>query len=386
MNYSTPTHHVLRFALRVAVAVGGVAVVAVLSAAARGQTPDRGPSTEPPQRLVVATREVPPFALRDADGRWSGIAVELLTDAYADWSTDSTSDIEFRELGLEPMLDAVAAAEVDVAAGAITVNYDREKRMDFSHPFYKSGLAIAVGPDQRGGGLGGLLGALLSWTFLEIVAGLLAAMLVSAVLVYVFERRKNREQFGGSAPRGVAKALWWAAVTLTTVGYGDKAPRTLPGRLVATVWMFAGLFIIASFTAAVTSTMTVTQLQSRIAGPNDLRRVRVATVEGSTAEAYLRRRRLSSRGVGDAREALELLRDGRVDAVVYDAPILRYEVLENFGGELFVLPGTFDEQDYAFALPEGSELRERLNQAVLRRVASPEWAESLRRYLGEEPE
>lgn len=112
-----------------------------------------------------------------------------------------------------------------------------------------------------------VLDTILSKTFFGIVAALLLAMLVSAVGVYLFERRHNAAEFNKSWPRGVAAGMWWAAVTLTTVGYGDKVPRSTGGRVIGFLWMFVGLFIVASFTAAVTSALTVTRLRSQINGP-----------------------------------------------------------------------------------------------------------------------
>ena len=54
-------------------------------------------------------------------------------------------------------------------------------------------------------------------------------------------------------------------------------------------------------------------------------------------------------------------------------PILRYEAHQNFPGEIHVLSSIFERQDYAFALPTNSPLRERVNQALLRKIGSPEW-------------
>lgn len=357
----------------------------VAATAAHAQTEGNRPDELDIDRLLVATREVPPFAIRSDEGHWSGISIELLREVKAALEAELEHEIalEFRDLPLADMLDAVEHGEVDLAAGAITVNYEREKRMDFSHPFYHSGLGIAVGASNHAGWWG-TLRAILSPTFLGIVAALLAALALSAVAVYFFERRANREQFGGGAVRGIGSGLWWAAVTLTTVGYGDKAPVTLPGRLIGLAWMFAGLFIIASFTAAVTSALTLNQLKADISGPADLSRVRVATVEGSTAAGYLRARHINAQQFGTASEALAAVTSQAADAVVYDAPILRYQVLNDYPGEATVLPVTFAEQDYAFPLPPGSPLRERINQVLLRQVDSPDWKELLAGYLGEE--
>ncbi|MFH7563901.1 MULTISPECIES: ion channel [Oceanimonas] len=48
------------------------------------------------------------------------------------------------------------------------------------------------------------------------------------------------------------------------MGYGDKAPVTFAGRLVGLIWMFAGMIMVASFTAAITSSLTVNNLRTGI--------------------------------------------------------------------------------------------------------------------------
>ena len=51
--------------------------------------------------------------------------------------------------------------------------------------------------------------------------------------------------------KNFSDGLWWALVTITTVGYGDITPMTSIGRLVASALMFLGLGLIASLTAVI---------------------------------------------------------------------------------------------------------------------------------------
>jgi ABC-type amino acid transport substrate-binding protein len=102
----------------------------------------------------------------------------------------------------------------------------------------------------------------------------------------------------------------------------------------------------------------------------------------STSAQYLTGARLEFRAEADLHQALVTLARGDVDAVVYDAPILRYQVWQGFRDRLKVLPVTFERRDYGIALPTGSPLREPVNGALLQALNQPAWEESLFRYLG----
>jgi ABC-type amino acid transport substrate-binding protein len=56
-----------------------------------------------------------------------------------------------------------------------------------------------------------------------------------------------------------------------------------------------------------------------------------------------------------------------------------------YGDTLTVLESVFDRQDYAFALPQGSDLREPINRAILEYLASDAWRDTLTEYLGSQP-
>jgi len=84
-------------------------------------------------------------------------------------------------------------------------------------------------------------------TFITI---LLAGIVLSLSSLIVLEVESN-------APEGNIKtggdALWWGFVTITTVGYGDRFPTTLVGRLTGTFVMFAGIGIIGALASILAS-------------------------------------------------------------------------------------------------------------------------------------
>jgi ABC-type amino acid transport substrate-binding protein len=329
------------------------------------------------QELVVGVKAAPPFAMRAADGGWEGVSVEL-------WRrVAEATGLEYRleERDLAGLFAGLDDGSLDVGLGALTVTSEREQHVDFSHPFFNAGLGIAVA--RRPGSWLRLLRGDSLRPLLEVLATLAAVLLVAGAMVWIFERGANPEQFGGDALRGLGSAFWWAAVTMTTVGYGDKAPRTLSGRLIALVWMFASLLLISGFIAAISPALTSQSLTSSVSGLDDLTRVRVGAPAGATSADFLSTRGIAFRGFTDAAAAVEALAAGQLEAVVYDAPLLQHTLTRAPGSAgLRVLPGEFERQSYAIALRDGSPLRERINVALLAVLDDPDWARLLRRYLG----
>ncbi len=336
-------------------------------------------STALPATLVIGTKETPPFAMKRTDGKWTGISIDL----WQDMATKLKLNYTFKEMDLDHLLAGITNGTLNAAIAAISVTAEREEILDFTQPFFTTGLGIAVSDKTTAPWLA-VLRRLVSWRFLAVVSLLALVLLAAGFLMWVFERRGNPEQFGGKPLEGIGSGFWWSAVTMTTVGYGDKAPRTFGGRIVGLVWMFVAIIIISSFTAAITSALTVNQLGSSVRGPKDLTEVRVAVVAGTTGESYLLHQHIVYKPYPDALTALAALAEGRVDAVVHDAPILQYLARENYHGRIAVLPHTFIRQDYAIALPQGSPLREKLNLVLEMEIRSPRWQELVGRYLGDE--
>jgi len=327
--------------------------------------------------LAVGVKEAPPFAMKTADGRWMGISVEL----WHHIADELDLEYELRELPLKEMLDGVAEGNLAVALGALTITPERENRLDFTHAFYTTGLGIAVSYESEDPWLA-VLKRFISSAFLKAVAALSVLLLAVGVAIWWLEKRRNSEQFHPSPIKGIGDGFWWSAVTMTTVGYGDKAPLTFGGRLLGLFWMFAGIIMISGFTAAIASALTVTQLDSLVKGPEDLAMVRVGTVPESTSELYLEGSRTAFKPCDTVRAGLNDLSEGELDAFVYDAPLLLYLINVHFRGRLQVLPGTFQRQDYGIALCEASPLREPVNRVLLNALNKPLWDDIVTRHLG----
>jgi voltage-gated potassium channel len=92
---------------------------------------------------------------------------------------------------------------------------------------------------------------------LSIASLFLVVFVTAATLAFAFERDVQPEAFGS-----VARAAWWAIVTLTTTGYGDVVPTTVWGRLLAS-WLMIGGIVMVALQAGIIATAFAEELQRR---------------------------------------------------------------------------------------------------------------------------
>lgn len=328
--------------------------------------------------MVVAVRVAPPFVIaapEPAQGRpYVGVAIEL----FEEIAESEGWRYRYEATSVPELIDGLANGQYQVGLGALTVNAEREQRIDFSHPILSTGLVAAVRTDDVAGWQS-VLTALSTPAFTRLAGLMVALMLLVGGLIWLAERRRNPAQFGGKAIEGVGSGFWFAAVTLTTVGYGDKAPVTLPGRMLSLLWMMAGLVLASVFTATVTSALTVGQLSQRIERVEDLADKRLLAIADTTSSSWLERRGWAARAMPDVQTALATLAAGEADALVYDEPLLRWHLDQGHAGSLRILPLILERQDYALALAPGDPRREAINRGLLQRFDEARWGSRLAR-------
>lgn len=78
---------------------------------------------------------------------------------------------------------------------------------------------------------------------------------ISGVVIWLLEHRANKGEFSPSFTVGSPEGVWWAVVSLTTVGYGDKTPKSFLGRLFGVIWILVGAIMLSLFTALFTNAM-----------------------------------------------------------------------------------------------------------------------------------
>lgn len=327
--------------------------------------------------MVVGTKVAPPFAMKSEDGSWSGISIELWRRIAADLHLD----YRFEEVSLDELVRGTAAHRLDAAIAAITVTAGRAEIVDFTQPYYSTGLGITVSKVSIFNWLN-LISSLFSVRLLEMLLLLVVAAIVVGLIVWLVERR-HTEHFSGGVKDGFGSSLLWSARTLTQA-MPEKGPTTLPGRIIAVVWLAIAVTSIAVFTAGLTTHFTTQQLEGYVRGIQDLHSVRVGAVVDSSSLEYLRAERIRFRIFPDAERGLRAVKDGSIDAFVYDKPLMSWLVQTRYADSLQVLDAVFDQQNYAIALPAGSPLRTPLERAMLRVVGTQWWKDMTSGYLGTE--
>ena len=326
-------------------------------------------------KLTVATKQVPPFAMLDANGEWYGLSISLF-EAMAE---ELDIDFQWQEATLSEMITGVESGRFDASIAAITITHERERLVDFSHPFYTTGYGIVVPHSDTS--WSGMLGRLFSIDFLKSIGLLFLVLAFVGLCFWLAERGKNREEFRPGL-QGIGDGFWFSAVTMTTTGYGDMAPRTWAGRVVGLVWMFTALIITSTFTGMIASSLTAERLEQQVEGPSDLVAITTGSIAGSASDAWLRNHGLDFIPYRSVEDGIEAVANGEIKSFVYDRPLLKYLVEQSFVDTVELVPGTFGRQDYGIALPPRSDFRERLNRAMLVYLASDQWVALQRRWFG----
>ena len=327
--------------------------------------------------LQVAVYENAPYAYRNDLGHWEGLSVELWESVMA----EGEFECEYHPMTMNELLAKVSAQEVDVGIGAITITHEREQRVDFSHAVFRSGTGIAYRSQLRNRSLISILPQILIQIGL-IAVGVAVLLAVSGWAVWLLERNRDDSSFAKDH-RGFGTAFWWAAVTMTTVGYGDTTPRSTLGRAFAVVWMFSGILLVSMLTASITSILTLEGLHEENWETADLSELRVGAVRDSSGAEFLQRWNMAHTEFESLTEALAAAEKKQIDAVVNSIGTLQYLIhTEHADGQLKLAPNLLNESHISLALAPDSPHREVINRAVLKRLQSDGWETMLKRYLG----
>lgn len=324
--------------------------------------------------LTFASVERPPFAMNQPDGP-AGFSVELMSAL----AQDLGRPVEFVFVdSFSEMLELVERGTVDGAIANISITADREERMDFSLPIFDSGLKVLV---PQSAADPSLFAAFWTADILFAIFVALGLLFAAGMLMWLFER-KRQPYFDRPFKEAIFSSFWWALNLVVNGGFEERMPQSRVGRGFAVVLVVSSLFLVSAFVAQITAAMTVVALQNNVAGLNDLDGRRVGTVSRSTAASLLENRGLAYRGFADPEDMFHALENQRLDAIVFDAPILAYYASQQEAKQYQLLDRNYRPEGYGIALPTDSDLREPINQALLHLRESGDYDDLIRMWFG----
>lgn len=336
--------------------------------------------TEPARAVQVGLYVSPPFVIETA-GDYSGMAIEL-------WETiaeplNLTSDYQlFPTIGA--LVNAAAGGEIDVAVTNLTITRNRAQRIDFTQPWFDAGLRIMVN-DERQAGFMEVMQGLSDAGHLRAYAWLAGVIIAATLLMTLFDRHFDKD-FPQRWRDGVAESFY-SVMSIATSGKSPARKNLFGwiGRMWQGLWLVCGVAVLAYATSTVTSVMTTLSLTNEINSVADLPGKTVGVFTGSVAEDFARESMLSAHSFANIDEAVQALLQGRVAAIVGDAPVLEYYAHTHPEATVSVVGAIFEPDKYGFGLVRGSPLGREVTLELLGTRERGLVEEMRTKYFGDAP-
>ncbi|KAI5077416.1 hypothetical protein GOP47_0007240 [Adiantum capillus-veneris] len=283
------------------------------------------------------------------------------------------------------LVSSLAEQKYDAIVGDVSILAERLKIVDFTQPYIESGLVVLVPvKDKKENN---------PWAFLRPFTSVmwftvLVSFLFTGTVIWILEHKVN-EEF-----RGPPKAQFITVLTFifSTLFFSQKEEtRSFFGRIVLLIWLFVILIINSSYTASLTSILTVEQLAPSIKGLESLLQTSfpIGYQTGSFVYDYLRNLNVNPlrlKAYNSREDSIKALTDGPsrggVAAIVEELPYI--QLLQSVNCKKFIIAGQeFTKSGWGFAFPRGSDITSDMSQAILHMSETGE-LERIRTYWFQE--
>ncbi|CAK7354088.1 unnamed protein product [Dovyalis caffra] len=255
----------------------------------------------------------------------------------------------------------------DAAVGDTTIIFNRSLYVDFTLPYTESGVSMIVPIVDNNSKNAWVFLRPLTW---DLWVTSFCFFIFIAFVIWVLEHRIN-EEFRGPASHQAGTSFWFSFSTMV-FSQREKVVNNL-SRTVVIIWCFVVLILTQSYTASLTSLLTVQQLQPAVNDVNELIKKGefVGYQEGSFVQGILL-------GLGfdksklivysSTEECDDLLSkgsgNGGIAAAFDEVPYMKL-FLSKYCSKYTIIGPTFKTDGFGFAFPKGSPLVPDVSRAVL---------------------
>lgn len=321
-----------------------------------------------------------PFVIDSPGGEYTGLSVDLWKGVAEEQGL--SYKLSYVGDSVDVALQKLENGEADLIVGPISITAKRNSRVTFTQPYFHAGLAI-LAPEETSS-LTSMVKPFITKAFLSGAIILASILLVIGFLVWLAEHKKNDEHFPKDPVQGISEGLWFALVTMTTVGYGDKTPKSFVGKFISGIWMLASIVTVSSLTAFIASSMAVAQVMTTsIDGIDQLRGKRVAVIEGTTSQEFVKRNGCRLVRVDSLNEAVRLMKEKKVSAIVHDRPVLSYMLQQEKLVDVNLSKTTYEIQGYGFAISDNVDSQS-ISTSILRFSEARKMIDIEEKWLGSE--
>lgn len=302
------------------------------------------------ERLSVVVSEIEPCVNVSDTGQLSGFSIDL----WAAVARQMGVEYDITHKPFEEKMSLITNGNADVAIGCISATSQRQRIMEFSMPVANGGLLAVSTTDES-------TFPAFSKQSKKMLLVLLCLVVAFAHLMWWSEKGKNT--INDRYFPGIFEAIWFSVVTMSTVGYGDIAPKRWLGKISALLIILTGVTAFGVIFGQFASDAVSEEAGYTVTSVQDLRAYKVAVGTGSAAESYLKSNGVKVQSFNRMSEAYSQLTKGKVQLIVHDAVAMR--VLVQRHKELAIASPVMNHHFYSFAMKNDSRWRKSIDEAIL---------------------
>ena len=299
--------------------------------------------------IRVVASELPPCVVADEELR--GFSIDL----WEALANELNLEYEIDLVDFEAKLAALRDKSADVGIGCISISYERERDLDFTHPVAANGFRVASLVESS------LIPHFSNKSLLMLLL-LFGFVVVFAHLMWWSEH--GQPAISDKYFPGVFESVWFSLVTMSTVGYGDIAPRKWLGRICAVSLIFTGVTAFGVIFGQFAADAISDRVENPVDSAKDLRKYTVGTKRGTASVTFLNSMGVTTKTFNNLEEAAIAMHDGSIDVLMHDTLAVTH--LVHRADDIQMTGPMFEPHYVGLALQGSSPMRESLNSAILK--------------------